>query len=91
MAPLSYLFQILLVSAAAVNAKALQRRGTVPNDQIVGLTSAVPAGTLGSVYQAYQPYLDVYNGCVPFPAVDSNGNTKYVLPSHPISSIPEFF
>jgi hypothetical protein len=70
------LVQVLLLSAA-VNAKLLQRRGTIPNDQIVGLPEAVPAGTVGSVYEAYQPFLDVYNGCVPFPAVDANGNTKY--------------
>lgn len=72
-------FQIpLLLLAVVANANPLQRRGTVPNDQIVGLTEAVPAGTVGDVYEAYQPFLDVVNGCVPFPAVDINGNTKYV-------------
>lgn len=72
------IFLQLLLSAVTVSGTPLQSRGTVPNDEIVGLAQAVPSGTEGSVYLAYQPYLDVINGCVPFPAVDINGNTKYV-------------
>jgi hypothetical protein len=77
-------FLRLLLAAIAANATPLQRRGTLPNSQVVGLAEAVPAGTVGNVYQAYQPFLDVYNGCVPFPAVDANGNTKYAH-SFPLS------
>lgn len=72
-------FVQLLVAAVAVNASPLSwllRRGTLPNSQVVGLTEAVPAGITGDVYEAYQPFLEVVNGCVPFPAVDINGNTK---------------
>ncbi|CAG8961310.1 hypothetical protein HYFRA_00013771 [Hymenoscyphus fraxineus] len=71
--------QFLLVAASVVNANPLSflfRRGTVPNNQIVGLPESVPSGTLGQVYEAYQPFLDVINGCVPFPAVDASGNTN---------------
>lgn len=25
----------------------------------------------------YKPLLKVFNGCVPFPAVDADGNTRY--------------
>jgi len=68
----------LLLATTVVHAlpSALVRRGTLPNPQIVGLPEAVPGGTLGDIYEAYQPYLDVYNGCVPSPAVDANGNTN---------------
>jgi len=72
------IFLQLLLSAIKVSGKPLQLRGTVSNDEIIGLAQAVPSGTEGSVYLAYQPYLNVINGCVPFPAVDINGNTKYV-------------
>lgn len=54
----------------------LERRGTIASDEIVGFAQAVPSGITGEVYLAYQPYLKVVNGCVPFPAVDAEGDTK---------------
>ena len=61
----------------------LQRRYTVlDHDAVVGFPQAVPAGTLGSLYLKYKPYLYVKNGCVPFPAVDAEGNVSYVLSLH---------
>ena len=71
-------FSQFLLAAAVANASPawLWRRGTLPNAQIASLPEAVPSGTLGDLYEAYQPYLNVYNGCVPSPAVDANGNTK---------------
>jgi len=75
---------LLLAGAFTVNAEPLSlsklwRRGTLPHDQVKGFAEAVPAGTVGDVYEAYQPYLDVVNGCVPFPAVDADGNTSQGL------------
>ena len=57
-------------------ANPLSRRGTIASDKIVGFAQTVPSGTTGEVYLAYQPYLYVVNGCVPFPAVDAAGDTK---------------
>lgn len=57
-------------------ALAFTRRGTIASDEIVGFDQTVPSGTTGDVYLAYQPYLKVVNGCVPFPAVDAEGDTK---------------
>lgn len=70
-----------LLATAAVNAtpfpsNPLLSRGTIGSDDIVGFPQTVPSGTVGNIYLAYQPYLYVVNGCVPFPAVDANGNTK---------------
>jgi hypothetical protein len=59
--------------------------GTLPNSVIVGISEAVPNSITGTVYEAYQPYLDVINGCVPSPAVDVNGNTKLAF------TFPSFF
>jgi hypothetical protein len=67
-----------LLATVGVSSSLLQRRGTISSDVIMGFAQTVPGGTTGSVYLAYKPYLKVVNGCVPFPAVDAAGNTKYV-------------
>lgn len=61
---------------AVVSGAAIERRGTVASDQIVGLPQTIPSGTTGQLYTAYQPLLYVANGCVPFPGVDASGDTK---------------
>lgn len=70
-----------LLATVAVNATpmTLQSRASIASDAVVGFAETVPSGTVGTVYEAYQPYLYVVNGCVPFPAVDASGNTKSVL------------
>ena len=74
--PKLFLQLALLLAAVVVRSSPIQPRAVIPNSQIVGLPEAVPAGIVGDLYEAYQPFLDVYNGCVPSPAVDANGNTK---------------
>lgn len=80
MAILSILLQLGLAIATAATPSPLTPRGTVASSAIVGLPEAVPAGTLGNAYETYQPFLWIYNGCVPVPAVDVNGNTNAGLP-----------
>ncbi|KAF2465380.1 necrosis-and ethylene-inducing protein-like protein 1 precursor [Lindgomyces ingoldianus] len=53
----------------------LGRRAVIAHDAVVGFPQTVPAGIAGTLYLKYKPYLDVFNGCVPFPAVDAAGNT----------------
>ena len=55
----------------------LVRRDTIDHDKVQGFPETVPSGVSGNVYKAYQPYLKVDAGCVPFPAVDAEGNTRY--------------
>ena len=79
MAVFSSLLQLAIGSLLTLDACAsplLQNRGTIASDEIVGFDQTVPSGITGEVYLAYQPYLYVVNGCVPFPAVDAEGNTK---------------
>jgi hypothetical protein len=71
---------IALLAATAISAYPLAPRGSIASDEVVGFAQTVPSGTTGSVYLAYQPHLYVANGCVPFPAVDASGNTKYAPP-----------
>ncbi|PYH97154.1 NPP1-domain-containing protein [Aspergillus ellipticus CBS 707.79] len=50
-------------------------RDWIASDEIVGFDQTVPSGEVGDIYLAYQPYLKVVNGCVPFPGVDAAGDT----------------
>ncbi|KAF9877554.1 necrosis inducing protein [Colletotrichum karsti] len=64
-----------LAAAVSVSAAPLQPRAVIDHDAVVGFPETVPSGTVGNLYLKYKPYLKVVNGCVPFPAVDSAGNT----------------
>lgn len=66
----------LLSVVAATTAAAINRRDVIDHDAVVGFAEAVPSGNLGRIYLKYKPYLKVVNGCVPFPAVDAEGNTR---------------
>lgn len=76
----------LSASVPVVLAGPVLRRGTVGNDDIVGLPETVPDTTAGTLYLKYKPFLYRLNGCVPYPAVDAEGNTKYV----PYGLCPKF-
>ncbi|KAF2209457.1 hypothetical protein CERZMDRAFT_61174 [Cercospora zeae-maydis SCOH1-5] len=67
----------LLASTAAVIAAptSVAKRAVINHDAVVGFPQTVPSGLTGQLYLKYKPYLKVDNGCVPFPAVDANGNT----------------
>lgn len=80
MAPLSQLlsFALLLAASSLASPTSLEKRAAIDHDAVVGFPQTVPSGTLGQLYLKYKPYLKVVNGCVPFPAVDAQGNTKYV-------------
>lgn len=64
------------MAANTVSASPVEKRGTIASSTIVGFPQTVPSGTLGQLYLNYHPYLDVVNGCVPFPAVNAAGQTK---------------
>lgn len=70
-------------AAAAAGKHRLHARDWIASDEIVGFNQTVPDNSTGEIYLAYQPYLKVVNGCVPFPGVDAEGDTEYV-PSPPI-------
>ncbi|KAJ4331071.1 hypothetical protein N0V95_009949 [Ascochyta clinopodiicola] len=67
----------LLAAAAYVSAlpTGLEKRAVIDHDAVVGFSQTVPSGIVGTLMLKYKPYLKVFNGCVPFPAVDSAGNT----------------
>jgi hypothetical protein len=65
--------------AAATCASALptiiEKRAVIAHDAVIPFAQAVSSGTVGTLMLKYKPYLKVFNGCVPFPAVDAAGNT----------------
>lgn len=66
-----------LAAATCISAlpTGLERRAVIGHDAVVGFAQTVPSGIVGTLMLKYKPYLKVFNGCVPFPAVDSAGNT----------------
>ncbi|KAI0015647.1 NPP1-domain-containing protein [Xylariomycetidae sp. FL0641] len=63
----------VLVATAAIGASAapLDPRDVIDHDAVVGFAEA---GTPAALQ--FKPWLKVENGCVPFPAVDAEGNTS---------------
>ena len=57
-------------------AAALVQRSVIPHTDVFGFAEAVPTGIVGQLYEAYKSYLDVQSACDPYPAIDSEGNTR---------------
>lgn len=53
-----------------------EKRSDIDSDAVVGFVTTVPDNTEGELMEKWWPYLYVVDGCVPFPAVDAEGNTK---------------
>jgi hypothetical protein len=70
----------LLAAATVVLASpvSLNSRAVIAHDAVDGFSQAVPSGITGTLMLKYKPYLKVYNGCVPFPAVNAAGDTRLV-------------
>ncbi len=61
----------------------LSKRGVIAHNAVVGFPEQVPPGITGDLYLKYKPHLEVFNGCVPFPAVNAAGDTRYAhYPRH---------
>ncbi|BAB04114.1 NPP1 family protein [Halalkalibacterium halodurans] len=65
---LSILASISLVSPA--------NAAVIDHDKVVGFEEVTPTTITQKVAKRFQPYLTVSTGCVPFPAVDADGNTS---------------
>ncbi|KAH9862663.1 hypothetical protein J1614_010756 [Plenodomus biglobosus] len=53
----------------------LVTREVIGHGAVVGFPETVPDDLTGRLYLKYKPYLKVFTGCVPYPAVDAAGNT----------------
>ncbi|WP_458120962.1 NPP1 family protein [Paenibacillus sp. Z6-24] len=48
----------------------------INHDAVIGFSEVTPVNDSQKTAKTFQPYLKVYNGSVPFPAVDAQGNTS---------------
>lgn len=54
----------------------IEKRSDIDADEVVGFDTTVPDDTEGTLMETWWPYLYVVDGCVPFPAVDAEGDTR---------------
>jgi len=73
---LSLLAAATTAFAAPASSGRLDRRADISASAVVGFPQTVPDTTEGTLMLKYQPYLYVVDGCVPFPAVDAEGDTR---------------
>lgn len=66
----------LLVLTFLVTAIPTVYAAVIPHDQVVGFTEVTPTTIAQIAAKKFQPTLKVTTGCVPFPAVDAQGNTN---------------
>lgn len=71
----SFVLALATAAAALPTSTSVSKRAVIAHDAVVGFPQTVPAGITGTLILKYKPWLKVFNGCVPFPAVDSAGNT----------------
>lgn len=70
------LTQLALITAALAGPSRLKARADIDHDAVVPFDETVPDTTVGELMLKWKPYLYVVDGCVPFPAVDEDGNTR---------------
>ncbi|KAI1270535.1 NPP1-domain-containing protein [Xylariaceae sp. FL1019] len=61
---------LLVLAAVGAQAGLIKSRAVIAHDAVVGF-----AQSASTLELTWKPWLKVVNGCVPFPAVDSAGNT----------------
>lgn len=69
---LSFMLVMSLLVALVPSAYA----AVIPHNQVVGFAELTPTTTAQIAAKKFQPTLKVTTGCVPFPAVDAQGNTN---------------
>ena len=68
-----------VIENGAIENSAIERRAVIGHDKITPLKQAVRKNRFGKLLMKYKPFLKVQHGCVPFPAVDKDGNTRFVV------------
>lgn len=75
MVALTRIISGLTLAVTVVSGAAIEQRDVLGHNVIVGFEEAVPSTTAGSLFLKHKPFLKIFSGCVPFPAVDALGNT----------------
>lgn len=67
---------VALTLLASLNFVPVASAAVIGHDQVVGFTEVTPTTTTQIAAKLFQPTLKVTNGCLPFPAIDAQGNTS---------------
>ncbi|KAK7746265.1 hypothetical protein SLS53_002224 [Cytospora paraplurivora] len=67
---------VALAAPSRTHSSPSVRRSDIPHDEVVGFNTTVADDTEGDLMLQWQPDLKVVDGCVPYPAVDAEGNTS---------------
>lgn len=69
-------FSVLMSFFAFISLVPTVDAAVIDHDKVAGFKEVVPTTISQNAAKRFQPYLKVYSGCVPFPAVDAQGNTS---------------
>lgn len=67
-----------VLGAPAADISSIEARKVIGHDKVPSFRETAPHTTQGNLILKFKPYLKVFNGCTPFPAVDGAGNVGYV-------------
>lgn len=67
---------LLALATAFLASVSSTAAAVIDHDQVVGFPETVPSGITGTLDLKYKPFLKVVNGCVPFPAVNAQGDVR---------------
>ncbi|CAI6282131.1 MULTISPECIES: NPP1 family protein [Bacillus] len=71
-----FFLALFLSVITSVSMVSTANAAVIDHDKVVGFREVVPTTVTQKAAKRFQPYLKVYSGCVPFPAVDEKGNTS---------------
>ena len=73
-----YVSLFLATTCVSASPVSLVSRAVISHDAVEAFPQTVPSGIAGSLYLKYKPFLEVYTGCIPYPAVNAAGDTRSV-------------
>ncbi|MDQ0172861.1 NPP1 family protein [Paenibacillus tundrae] len=71
-----YLLMLMVSLLACISIVPTAGAAEINHDQVTGFQEVVPATVTQKAAKKFQPYLKVFHGCVPFPAVNQQGDTS---------------
>lgn len=75
---LAFVMSAALAAPSRTHSAPVAKRSDISSSEVVGFDTTVADDTEGDLMLKWQPYLYVVDGCVPFPAVDAEGDTRSV-------------
>lgn len=65
-------------SPVDVTERSIQARAVINHDAVEPFPETVQSGAIGDLIKKFEPFLHIAHGCQSYPAVNANGDTRYV-------------